>query len=219
MSEIVSAPDISLFFIKRKKSLGVILAILCFFLLALLISMSNAAELAQLTLAWDPSGDPSVAGYNVYRRTAGKAYRKPIGTVENVPNPGFSLYLSQGKKYYFVVTSYDINGIESSPSNEISWPAQVFSPNGGEIIASGSPYPIQWYADSRAEKFKLLYSVNKGRSWHPIATLTGSFENYEWTVPEVVKKKTKCKVKVVLKDAGGVTVGSDVSDAYFTINP
>ena len=53
----------------------------------------------------------------------------------------------------------------------------------------------------------------------PIANLTGSFESHEWTVPEVVKRKTKCKVKVVLKDAGGVTLGSDVSDAYFTVNP
>jgi hypothetical protein len=61
--------------------------------------------------------------------------------------------------------------------------------------------------------------VNKGRSWHPIATLTGSFRSYEWTVPEVVKRKTKCKVKVVLKDAEGVTLGSDVSDAYFRVNP
>jgi hypothetical protein len=219
MSEILLAPVISLLSIKRKKSLGVILAILCFYLPVPLVSMAHAAQVAQITLAWDPSDDPNVAGYRVYCRTAGKAYRKPIGTVENVPNPEFSLNLSYGRKYYFVVISYDTNGIESFPSNEISWPAQVFSPNGGEIIASGSPYPIQWYADPRAEKFKLLYSVNKGISWHPIATLTGSFESYEWTVPEVVKRKTKCKVKVVLKDAGGVTVGSDVSDAYFTIDP
>jgi len=178
-----------------------------------------AAGQRQITLAWDPSDDPDVAGYNVYRRTASNSYWKLIGTVENVSNPDISLNVSYGKKYYFVVTAYDIHGNESFFSNRISWPIQVLSPNGGEIIASGSPCPIQWYADSRAETFKLLYSVNKGRSWHPIATLTGSFKSYEWTVPEVVKRKTKCKVKVVLKGAGGVTVGSDVSDAYFTINP
>jgi hypothetical protein len=38
-------------------------------------------------------------------------------------------------------------------------------------------------------------------------------------VSEVVKRKTKCKVKVVLKDAEGVTLGSDVSDAYFRVDP
>ena len=205
-------------FVMRRKSLGVILAILCCFLLAPLVSMTHA-QVTQITLAWNPSNDADVAGYKVYRRTAGKPYKKPIGTVENVPNPELSLNVSYGKKYYFAVTSYDTYGNESSLSNEVSWPIEVFSPNGGEIITSGSRCPIQWYADSRAEEFKLLYSVNKGKSWHPIATLTGSFRSYEWTVPEVVKRKTKCKVKVVLKDAEGVTLGSDVSDAYFTVNP
>jgi len=136
-----------------------------------------------------------------------------------VPNPEFSLNVSYKEKYYFAVSAYDIHGNESSLSDSISWPIQVFSPNGGEDITSGSRSLIQWYADSRAEEFKLLYSLNKGRSWHPIATLTGSFRSYEWTVPEVVKRKTKCKVKVVLKGAEGVTLGSDVSDAYFRVSP
>ena len=209
---------VSLSFVMRRKSLGVILAILCCFLLAPLVSMTHA-QVTQITLAWSPSNDSDVAGYKVYRRAAGKAYKKPTGTVENVPNPEFSLNVSYGKKYYFAVTSYDIYGNESSPSDEVSWPIQVFSPNGGEIVASGSTCLIQWYADSRAEEFQLLYSVNKGRSWYPIATLTGSFRSYEWTVPEVVKRKTKCTVKVVLKDAEGVTLGNDVSDAYFTVDP
>ena len=206
-------------FVRRKKSLGAFQTILCFFLVALLVSISNAAQMTQITLAWDPSDGPDVAGYNVYWRTAGGAYWKPIGTVGNVPNPEFSLTVSSRKKYYFAVTAYDMYGNESSRSDEVSWPIQVFSPNGGEIIASGSTCPIQWYADSMAEEFELLYSINKGRSWHPIATLTGSFRSYEWTVPEVVKRKTKCKVKVVLKGAEGVTLGSDVSDAYFRVNP
>jgi hypothetical protein len=205
--------------VRRMKSLGGILAILCFFLLVPIVSMTHAAQVTQITLAWDPSSDPDVAGYRVYRRTAGKTHLKPIGAVENVANPNFSSKVLCGRKYCFAVTAYDIYGNESPLSDEISWPIQVFSPNGGEIIPSGSSCSIQWYADSRAEEFELLYSVNKGRSWHPIATLTGSFRSYEWTVPEVVKRKTKCKVKVVLKGAGGVTLGSDVNDGYFRISP
>ena len=199
--------------------LGVILAVLCFLLLVPRVSITHAAEMTHVTLAWDPSDDPDVAGYKVYRRPAERAHWKPIGTVESVPNPEFSLNLSYGKKYYFAVTAHDGYGNESSRSSRVSWPIQVFSPNGGEIVASGSPCLIEWYADSSAEEFELLYSVNKGRSWHPVATLTGSFRSYEWTVPEVVKRKNKCKVKVVLKGAEGVILGSDVSDAYFTVNP
>ncbi len=210
---------VSLSFVIKKKSLGVILAILCFFLIVPHVSMTHAAQVTQITLAWDPSSDPDVEGYRVYRRIAGQTHMKQIGTVENVANPKFSSKVSYGRKYYFAVTAYDIYGNESSLSDEISWPIQVFSPNGGEIIASGSPCPIEWYADSRAEEFDLLYSVNKGKSWLPIATLTGSFRSYEWTVPQVVKRKTKCKVRVVLKGAGGVTVARDGSDAYFTVNP
>jgi len=183
------------------------------------VSISLSGKKTQITLAWDPSDDPDVAGYNVYRRTAGKAYGKPIGTVENVPNPEFSLNVSYKKKYYIAVTSFDIYGNESSFSNEVSWPIEVFSPAGGEIITSGSRCLIQWYGDSRAEEFELLYSLNKGKSWQPIATLTGSFRSYEWTVPEVLKRKTKCKVKVVLKDENGKRLGSDVSDGVFTISP
>lgn len=307
-------------FISRKKSPGVVQAILCFFLVALFVSISNAAEVTQITLSWDPNDEPDLAGYNVYRRTADNVYRKPLDMVGIMPNPEYSLTLPYGKKYYFVVSAFNMYGIESPYSNEVSWPIQVLSPNGREILASGDTYPIQWYADPKAVKFRLLYSMDKGKSWmdinqddyvtgtnynwtvpaqrsnkkaclvkvigydssnkkvgedrsdtpfsmevirlatpnggehlisidpcnitwetnvtvnpieevrlfltkdggitwDPIDTLAGNPESYGWIVPEVIKKKTKCKVKVVLKDAGGVTVGSDTSDAYFVIYP
>jgi len=41
---------------------------------------------------------------------------------------------------------------------------------------------------------------------------------YDWT-PSVAKTKSKCKVKVVLKDKDGNSVGSDLNDGYFTISP
>jgi hypothetical protein len=43
--------------------------------------------------------------------------------------------------------------------------------------------------------------------------------SFIWTVPPVTKAKTKCKVKIVLKDINDRTVGSDVSDGFFTILP
>jgi hypothetical protein len=42
---------------------------------------------------------------------------------------------------------------------------------------------------------------------------------FSWKVPSVTKDKTRCKVKVVLKDAVGNSVGSDMSDNIFTILP
>jgi hypothetical protein len=40
-----------------------------------------------------------------------------------------------------------------------------------------------------------------------------------WTVPQPKKLSTKCKVKVVLLNDKGRTVGKTVSQGYFTIEP
>ena len=65
---------------------------------------------------------------------------------------------------------------------------------------------------------KLYYTKNNRLTWTLITTLAGDKTNYDWTVPTVTAPKTKCKVKVVLKDATGNIIGSDVSDAFFTIS-
>jgi hypothetical protein len=44
--------------------------------------------------------------------------------------------------------------------------------------------------------------------------------NYDaWRVPDVAGMTSKCKVKVVLRNKNGATVGSGLSDGYFTISP
>ena len=40
-----------------------------------------------------------------------------------------------------------------------------------------------------------------------------------WTVPGVTTDKDNCKVKIVLKNASGKTLGSDASDGVSTIRP
>jgi len=99
---------------------------------------------------------------------------------------------------------------------------EVTSPSEGDSLISGIPYTIEWdtHGTKRSvEKVKLLYTKNGGEKWIPIHTFTGENPGfYEWIAPDVPKTKSKCKVKVVLKDANGNTVGSDTSDAYFTID-
>ncbi len=95
----------------------------------------------------------------------------------------------------------------------------VLTPNGGEIIASGSfgsPYPITWDAPVEATKFDLLLSFDSGLTWRPIANdVVGT--SYPWTVPKPLGNQKKCLVKVIGYDASDVKVGSDKSDAPFTI--
>jgi hypothetical protein len=97
---------------------------------------------------------------------------------------------------------------------------RITSPNGGETLTSGDTSTIQWttYKIIRpVAKTKLMYTTNRGTTWNLIKTLTGNPGNYSWTVPNV--SSTKCKVKVILKDAGGTKVGTDTSNKFFTIGP
>jgi len=113
-------------------------------------------------------------------------------------------------------------GADKSNSTFTIVVAEVTSPNGGETLTSGIPYTIDWetYGTKKPMvKVILQYTKNGGKKWEKITTLADNTGTYDWTVPGVPKTKSKCLVKVVLKDAKGNTVGNDTSDSYFTIQP
>lgn len=96
---------------------------------------------------------------------------------------------------------------------------RVLSPNGGETLTSGRTWTIRWQTNKTINpvaKTVLQYTTN-GTTWNAIKTLTGNPGSYNWTVPAV--SSTKCKVKVILKDAGGTKAGTDTSNKNFTIGP
>ncbi|MBI3851827.1 MAG: fibronectin type III domain-containing protein [Verrucomicrobia bacterium] len=90
---------------------------------------------AGVTLEWGPSPDPYVAGYALYYGTASGNYsqRLDVGnqTTATVTN------LTPGERYYFVVTAYNILGLESEPSNEVAYdvPATVPTNEPPRVIA------------------------------------------------------------------------------------
>jgi hypothetical protein len=103
---------------------------------------------------------------------------------------------------------------------------KLLSPNGGGTpLKSGDPLTITWETYATVEsitKVLLSYTLDGGPTWIRIPTpptFTGNPGSFDCTVPKVKKAKTKCKVKVVLKDTKGVTRGNDMSDNYFTISP
>jgi len=97
------------------------------------------------------------------------------------------------------------------------------SPNGEEVWASGEHQPIIWLTHETIEpvaKVKLSYTINNGITWFPITTITGSNPGtYDWTVPPMTKAKKNCKVKLILKDSAGNSIGRDISDQVFTMQP
>ena len=97
------------------------------------------------------------------------------------------------------------------------------SPNGGEVLTSGQSRTISWETHGTKKavaRVQLFYTTN-GKKWIPIVTLDNNPGSYSWSVPALKgsKVQTRCKAKVVLKDAKGATLGSDTSDAFFTIQP
>jgi len=131
------------------------------------------------------------------------------------------------RKCLIKLIAYDASGEkigkDTSDSTFTIAVVTVTSPSGGETLTSGNIHTITWQTNETknpVEKVKLLYTKNGGMSWIPIDTLKGMDPGfYDWKVPDVPKTKSKCRVKVVLKDKKGVKVGSDTSDDDFTIRP
>jgi fibronectin type 3 domain-containing protein len=82
----------------------------------------NPANTGVATISWLPPTENTdgsslnLAGYKIYYGTSANT----MSHVITVQNPGISTYvvenLGQGMTYYFIVTAYDDNGIESSYS-------------------------------------------------------------------------------------------------------
>jgi Fibronectin type III domain/Bacterial Ig domain len=80
-----------------------------------------------VTLAWQPSADTNVVGYNVYFGGASGVYTNKISAA-GATNAVIS-NLVQGATYYFAVTAYDVSGAESPFSNEASYAVPLEAAN------------------------------------------------------------------------------------------
>jgi hypothetical protein len=108
---------------------------------------------------------------------------------------------------------------DCSGSDDCSIPTTLtlLVPNGGDILPSGGQYAICWQAPLNAVKFDLYYSLNNGRIWNFIKSVTG-LNCTHWEIPVLKVNKKKCRVKVIGYNASGIKVGEDTSDKPFTID-
>ncbi|GAB4167809.1 MAG: hypothetical protein Tsb0017_08520 [Geothermobacteraceae bacterium] len=93
---------------------------------------------------------------------------------------------------------------------------RVISPNGGDVLAAGSVFPICWEAPAAATNFKVKYSLDGGSSYNTI-DLAATGPCIDWTVPTTVLNKKNVLIKVRGETGTGAKVGVDTSDAPFTI--
>jgi hypothetical protein len=99
---------------------------------------------------------------------------------------------------------------------------RLLSPDGGESFSGTTMETISWRTNTTSKKVKktnLFYSLNGSDNWKRIVTLDGDPGSHDWVLPEVAKVKDNCRVKVIQKDRSGRTLGRDVSNRPFTINP
>jgi len=97
---------------------------------------------------------------------------------------------------------------------------RLISPNGTEAWNEGSDQAVTWVANttkSPVTTVKLSFSTDNGLTWVPIPTDNVNDGSQNWTLPLVKGDKSKSRLKIILKDASGNTVGKDISDAAFTI--
>src|SRR5713226_5015779 len=90
-----------------------------------------------VTLAWDPNTETNVSNYNLYYGGASGVYTNSanVGNVTNCTVAG----LQSAVTYYFAVAADNTSGLESPPSNEISYtvPTVVVStPPGLPVLAT-----------------------------------------------------------------------------------
>ncbi len=72
-----------------------------------------------VTLAWESSPEPDIAGYFVYiGKVSPGTYEQRVllGKVNS-----YTFAVTPNEKWYFVITAFNLAGLESLPSNELSY--------------------------------------------------------------------------------------------------
>jgi hypothetical protein len=144
---------------RRARSRGLPTTPIAVALLTILLTGVTLAHAGTLTVAWDPSADPTVMGYRVYVGTASGAYTE-IYDVGN--STAFSYNAAEGTTYYFTVAAYA--------------PGPVVGPRSSEVSASaGSPGDANSFWSSiwaaRATTTSGLHRLTSPTQTLPIANL------------------------------------------------
>lgn len=130
---------------------------------------ATASNLTRVTLGWDPSPTPDIAGYRIYSGIRSQTYTSII-SVGNVTTATVS-NLVVGTTYFFAVSAYDAAGSESPLSGEISY--KVGTPPSARlqlVVTSGRRAVIT--ATGPAGYRYELQTSQDSCTWTPLANVT-----------------------------------------------
>lgn len=133
-----------------------------------LAALSSTAPAASVTLAWNPSTDPLVTGYNIYYGGASGTYTNKVsaGLATNAVTSG----LLVGVTYYFAATTYNALGLESSFSGELGYSVPMPS-QGVQIRVTSTGQFILTVSGSVGHTYNIL-ATQDFKTWNIIGTVT-----------------------------------------------
>jgi len=147
------------------------LSILVCALLQLSVFGVNPPTQDSLTLGWNPSPAPGVVGYRVYEGEMSQNYSQvlDVGNATTARVSG----LMTGVTYYFAVTAYDANGLESPFSGEISYEvtSSPATPPGPQLQVSAGKQALLSGTAPAGYQFDVLASTNL-RDWTAIGNIS-----------------------------------------------
>lgn len=228
----------------------VLLLVTCLFSTASLLNVANAAE---VTLAWDANSEENLDGYKLYYKldSSGTPYNgtglnegdSPVTIyledMENSSSPQFTLTgLGDGQIYFFALTAFDTDGMESDFSDEVSYEVPSTLPNeytiaastdgqGGSIIPAGSIDVTEGASQTFSIVADANYSISNvvvdGSSVGPVSMY--SFENVSVShTIEAVFAPDVFTVTATAGDGGTISPEGTTTAAYgtslgYTITP
>ena len=95
--------------------------LLHFFLVTVVLSFlpTVSSGATQVTLAWDANSEPDLEGYRLYSRQVNQVYNYASPACDSFDTSCTVYDLEDSVEYCFIVRAYDIDGNESSDSNEV----------------------------------------------------------------------------------------------------
>ena len=148
----------------------------------LALTQESASAVRSVSLQWELSPSPGVAGYYIYYGTESGVYpqRLTLDDVGMATIPG----LEEGVTYYFVVTAFDESGDESEPSNEVPYtvPGGIegvggVSLNMQQLQVADFPKSFAITATGQTPAQWALEASEDLRTWHTVTVGTNSSPN------------------------------------------
>jgi hypothetical protein len=136
-------------------------------LFALLHTPVQAVQ--SITLAWNPSLDPTVAGCDIYYGVASRTYTNiiDVGKATNITISG----LVEGTTYYFTATAYNALGVESDFSNETSYTVPTTALARLKLRAAPARQVILTVTGAIGHTYQIL-ATQDFKTWTVIGTVT-----------------------------------------------